>query len=234
MKGWRGEVDVTPDIILSDEAATCVRDLPIKNVIFDFGNVLIYWKPETAMIGRYSSQAIEAMLDNDRSGFFDANDIMDGGGTCAQALEWVREHKGSPWDEMFSYYCANFQDSLDGPVPGARKLVGDLKAAGIGVWGLSNWGSELFPIAWRRFPILHGLDGLVVSGPIHMRKPDPVIFKYALDRFGVGADGCLFVDDKGMNVVGANKAGIRGYRFTDPDRLRDTLIGAGIGIPPLI
>ena len=231
MIGWPGEVEVPTDVILADDQAESAKGRPISQVIFDFGNVLIYWKPEAAMVSRYSPEAIRDMLDNDKSGFFDANNMMDGGEPCAQAQDWVQEHYGAPWDEMFTYYCENFVDSLTGPVPGARVLVNDLKAAGVGVWGLSNWGTELFPYAWEQYPILHELDDLVVSGPIHMRKPHPDIYLHALERFGIRAEDALFVDDKGMNVVAANKVGIRSVCFTDPYKLRNLLIESGLDIP---
>ena len=45
------------------------------------------------------------------------------------------------------------------------------------------------------------------------------------------ASGALFVDDKAMNIVGANEAGIRGVRFKDARALRTLLIDAGVAIP---
>ncbi len=231
MKGWPGEIRVEADVIQAEQEAALCQGQPIEQVIFDFGNVLIRWQPEMAMVARYGRKSIEAMLDDSCSGFYRANDMMDGGATCAQARDWVAANCGSPWDAMFAYYCDHFVDSLAGPVPGARMLVEDLKAAGMGVWGLTNWGAELFHHAWDGDSFLHRLDGVVVSGPIHMRKPDPAIYRYALDQFGIQAGRTLFVDDKGMNVVGANKAGIRSLRFSNPYGLRTALIEAGVNIP---
>lgn len=231
MIGWPGKVEVPTDVILADDQARPAQGRPIRQVIFDFGNVLIYWKPEMAMVSRYGPESIREMLDNDKSGFFDANNMMDGGASCQEAQAWVHEHHGAPWDRMFAYYCENFVDSLTGPVPGARVLVQDLKAAGVGVWGLSNWGTELFPYAWEQYPILHDLDDLVVSGPIHMRKPHQDIYQYALQEFGIRAEDALFIDDKGVNVVAANQAGIRSVCLKDPYRLRTLLIESGLDIP---
>ena len=45
------------------------------------------------------------------------------------------------------------------------------------------------------------------------------------------ASGAVFVDDKAMNIVGANNAGIRGVRFKDSRALRALLIDAGVKIP---
>ena len=116
-------------------------------------------------------------------------------------------------------------------MPGARVLVNDLKAAGIGVWGLSNWESSLFHVAEEQCDILQQLDGKLASGFVKLRKPHKEIYEAALNQFGIKADGTLFIDDKAMNIVGSNAAGIRGVRFQDPVKLRELLIANGVNIP---
>ena len=106
-----------------------------------------------------------------------------------------------------------------------------LKAAGIGVWGLSNWESSLFHVAEEQCDILQQLDGKLVSGFVKLRKPHKEIYEAALNQFGIKADGALFIDDKAMNIVGSNAAGIRGVRFQDPVKLRELLIANGVNIP---
>ena len=39
------------------------------------------------------------------------------------------------------------------------------------------------------------------------------------------------LNDKAMNIAGANEAGIRGIRFSDARKLRELLIEQGIDIP---
>ena len=82
--------------------------------------------------------------------------------------------------------------------------------------------------------MLRRLDGVVVSGYVGLRKPDAAIFELALRRFGIDRATTLFVDDKAMNVQGANRVGIRAVRFSDPRRLRGLLITAGVPIAPLV
>ena len=231
MKGWPGEPDMEYDVLVGEGAAASAMGKPIENVVFDFGNVLIYWNPEAAMLPRYSRRAIDEFLDNDISGFYDANDRMDGGATLEEGIAWMRETHGDKWADMLRYYLDNFRDSLTGVVPGARVLVNDLKAAGIGVWGLSNWQADLFHVAEEQCDIIRQLDGKVVSGFVRLRKPHRDIYERALHDFGIDAEGTLFVDDKSMNVVGANAAGIRGVRFSDPQKLRALLIAEGVDIP---
>ena len=93
------------------------------------------------------------------------------------------------------------------------------------------WSTELYPIAEECCPILQQLDGKVVSGYVRLRKPHRDIYEYALREFGIDPSTAVFIDDKAMNIVGANAAGIRGVRFSDPRRLRELLIEAGVNIP---
>ena len=191
MKGWPGEPDMEYDVLMADGEAAVNAGKPITDVIFDFGNVLVYWDPVAVMTPRYSDELVEQFLDNDISGFYDINDELD---------------------------CA-------------RVLINDLKAAGVRVWGLSNWQKDLFPIALDNFDILRSLDDRVVSGYVSLRKPNKDIYEFALQQFGIDASGAVFVDDKAMNIVGANNAGIRGVRFKDSRALRALLIDAGVKIP---
>ena len=231
MKGWPGEPHMELDVLESRGAAAQNADKPSTDVIFDFGKVPIYCDPEAAFVSRYSQENIDRVLDNEVSGFYDASNMMDIGGSGADAVQWVRRTHGEQWADMCQWYLDNFEDSLVGVVPGMRVLLKDLKHAGIGVWGLSNWSTELFPYAERAFPILGLLDDKVVSGYAKMRKPNRDIYEYALAHFGIGAQGALFVDDKASNIVGANEVGIRGVRFSDSRKLRDLLIAHGVDIP---
>jgi putative hydrolase of the HAD superfamily len=221
------------DVLVADgEAATNVGK-PITDVMFDFGNVLIYWDPAAVLIPRYSQHTIDEFLDNDISGFYDINDLMDGGTSPEDAIAIMRKRTGDTWADILDYYISNFRDSLTGIVPGARVLINDLKAAGIGVWGLSNWEASLFHVAEEQCDILQSLDGKLVSGFVKLRKPHKEIYEEALREFGIAPDGTVFIDDKAMNIVGSNAAGIRGVRFQSPTRLRELLIANGVDIPPV-
>ncbi|MDN6050873.1 HAD family phosphatase [Bifidobacterium mongoliense] len=231
MKGWPGEPDMAYDVIEAQGAAASASGKPIHDVMFDFGNVLLYWDPAAALMPRYSQQTIDMFLDNDVSGFYDGNDLMDKGATPEEGVAWMRRIHGDRWADILEYYLANFEDSLVGPVPGARVLVKDLKAAGVGVWGLSNWERELFPIAERYCPVLDQLEGRIVSGYVRMRKPDRDIFERAIHDFHLDPASTMFIDDKSMNIVGANAVGIRGVRFSNATRLRELLIESGVDIP---
>lgn len=64
---------------------------------------------------------------------------------------------------------------------------------------------------------LHGLkayfEDVIVSGQVHMRKPQESIFRYTLDRLGCSAGECVFVDNSAANLRMAEKLGIQTVHF---------------------
>lgn len=158
MKGWPGEPQMEYDVLMADGNAAANAGRQITDVIFDFGNVLIYWDPAAVMTPRYSDGLVEQFLDNDVSGFYDINNELDAGMSNDDGVALMRERHGDQWADMMRYYLDNFVDSLTGVVPGARVLINDLKAAGVHVWGLSNWQKDLFPVALDHYDILRSLE----------------------------------------------------------------------------
>lgn len=64
---------------------------------------------------------------------------------------------------------------------------------------------------------LHGLDryfeDAVVSGRVHMTKPQRGIFQYTLERLGCAAGRCIFVDNSAANLRAARELGIDTVHF---------------------
>lgn len=53
----------------------------------------------------------------------------------------------------------------------------------------------------------------IVSGEVHMRKPDKEIFTYTLERLGCDAEQCVFVDNSVSNLLVAEELGIQTILF---------------------
>jgi len=78
---------------------------------------------------------------------------------------------------------------------------------------------------------LHGLfDDVVVSAEVGMAKPDPAIFRLAVERLGLTPAECVFVDDWDDNVEAARAVGMRGviHRVDKGDDLRMQLLALGV------
>jgi epoxide hydrolase-like predicted phosphatase len=85
-------------------------------------------------------------------------------------------------------------------------LVTRARAAGIRTALLSNsWGNDYDRSDWHAM-----FDIVVISGEVGMRKPEPGIFELVLDRIGLPADECVFIDDMAHNIAAAEQAGLVG------------------------
>jgi epoxide hydrolase-like predicted phosphatase len=121
-----------------------------------------------------------------------------------QLLSAALAHEGSNVEasglvgRMFAD-LAIYEDSM-------TSLVTRARAAGIRTALLSNsWGNEYDRRDWRQM-----FDAVVISGEVGMRKPEAGIFELVLDRIGLPAGECVFIDDMAHNIVAAEQAGLIG------------------------
>lgn len=103
-------------------------------------------------------------------------------------------------------------------------LVRRAKAAGVRTALLSNSWGNTYPE--------HLFDGMfdvvVISGDVGMRKPEERIFTHTLEKLGLGAQACAFVDDLRHNVDAAVSLGLVGIHHEHYDVTAseiDTLFG---------
>jgi HAD superfamily hydrolase (TIGR01509 family) len=69
---------------------------------------------------------------------------------------------------------------------------------------------------------------LVWSYQLRVAKPDPAIYRYALERLGTRPEETLFLDDKAENVETAVAMGMKGLIFSTVEKLRADLIDSGL------
>ena len=115
---------------------------------------------------------------------------------------------------------AIYEDSM-------TSLVTRAHAAGIRTALLSNsWGNDYDRTDWDEM-----FDAVVISGEVGMRKPEREIFELALDRIGLPAAECVFVDDVPHNVEAAAEAGLVGivHRTFDQTAIELAALFPGAG-----
>ncbi len=190
----------------------------MKNIIFDFGNVLVQWHPELVYGDYFGNEAkawwfLRHVADMDWRQRIDAGESVDG---C------IREKQAQypEYAEAVELYRSRWREMLTDEVPGMRQLLSELPAAGYQLFGLTNWSMETFPEARERFGILQMIDRYVVSGAEGLVKPDPRLFQVLLDRYQLKAEECLFIDDNPDNVAAAKGMGMQGIVFNGAEDLR--------------
>ncbi len=193
----------------------------IKNIVFDFGGVLVDWNPHYLYDGYFGSrEKADWFLANICT--MDWNVQMDGGKPFAQGIaELSAVHP--QWSREIQMYFDRWMDMMGEEIPHMRELIQDLKRRGYRIFGLTNWSAETFCQVRHRYGIFDLLEGMTVSGEEHVTKPDQAIYRRLLDRFSLVPGECLFIDDNAANVAGAIQAGMAAIRFTDPATLKEYL-----------
>jgi len=104
------------------------------------------------------------------------------------------------------------------PNPPMIGLMRELGAAGYRMAMLTNNVREWEPL-WRSMLPVDEIFGTVVdSGFVGCRKPESRIYALTLERLGLSAERCLFVDDTLVNVEGAQKAGMATVHFRENEQ----------------
>jgi epoxide hydrolase-like predicted phosphatase len=88
-------------------------------------------------------------------------------------------------------------------------LIRDLRAAGLRTGLLTNNARELRALWWDLLPYDELFDDIVDSSEVGLRKPNPAIYRLALDRLGASAHRTAFLDDIVSNVDAAERVGLQ-------------------------
>jgi 2-haloacid dehalogenase len=199
----------------------------VDTVIFDLGEVLIPWDPRT-LYRKLIPDAVEMERFLAEVCSPDWNARQDRGRSLvAGTAELVAAYpQYEPWIRAF---YDRWLEMLGGSIRGSEELVRELKAKGFRVLALSNWSGETFPLARPRYPVLEEFEGIVISGPEGLIKPDPDIYRLLCERYRVVPERAVFLDDSLANVEGARAIGMQAIQFHSPLQARAAL--AALGLP---
>jgi len=195
-------------------------------VVFDLGGVLIDWNPRYLFRQLFDDEAaMETFLAEVVTPEWNLQ--QDAGRTWAEAVEVLtKEHPERA--ELIAAYWHRWQETLGDAIAPTVEILDELRATGVRLLALSNWSAETFPIARPRYPFLEWFEAIVVSGEVKVAKPDPRIFRYLLDEYGLDPSATVFIDDSEANVRAAEALGITGIRFVDGAGLRRALVALGV------
>ena len=202
----------------------------LRNIIFDMGGVMTEYDPVyfVSCLEEIGPEDRELLLKEIfRSEDWKLNDL----GEIAEAELERRVFSRIPERLHAAAHRMIFEwDQISRPIEGMADLAKDCRAAGLGVYLLSN-ASVRQPEYWPSGPGSEFFDGTFVSAFYRCVKPSREIFLCAVEKFSLKADECLFVDDVRANVDGAIAAGLMGFHFTgDADALRKAIRDLGANI----
>ena len=193
--------------------------MEIKAVIFDYGNVLTH--PQSSEYINKMLKILNVDFEIFDKAYYQHRDLYDGGKVTgieywqlvsqslnAQILN--KEFLKNLVDiDLDSWYFQNEQ---------MWDLVLNLKK-NYKTALLSNNLDDLVIRIERDIELNKYFDAVVFSNKVSYLKPDKRIYEYCLNLLGLRANETIFIDDREVNIEGANKLGINSILFKNYDQL---------------
>jgi putative hydrolase of the HAD superfamily len=195
--------------------------LSIRNVIFDFGGVLLRWQPQEIIKRFYADERTRELL---RAHVF-------------QHPDWIELDRGILDDEAAAHRFAARMERSPGemhallqavresltPIEESFALARDLNRRGVPLYGLSNMSASNFAYLRQRYDHWQLFRGIVISGEVKLMKPEPAIFEHICRLYRLDPTETVFIDDHQPNIDAARRLGFRTVLFRDPRQCRDDL-----------
>jgi len=205
-------------------AAQSMADNHIEAIIFDLGNVLIDFdhmiaaKRISAFTDKTGQEIFELFFDSKLTALFEEGKIT--------PLEFFRQVKNMLslkldydkflpiWNEIFFFTEKNRQ------VYGLAKILKSHYKIAL----FSNINVLHFDYLKKNFPVFDAFHQIITSFEVGARKPNPLIYKKALESLQALAQNTFYTDDRKELIEAASALGIRSFVFKDVQRLKQDLL----------
>ena len=195
--------------------------------LFDLGNTLIKLAYERVMhnICRDASVTRDELVELlERPGGY--RDLESGAIGFGEFYEFICTNAG--YRESLRQFRDVWTDFFDGPLPGAEALLERVREK-YRVAFLSNSNEVHAEVIPHRFATLFRKDDrFIFSYRFKVAKPDPEMFRRALEIIGAPPEQVVFVDDLLENVLAARTVGLQAFKFADAHSLTAELVAEGL------
>lgn len=186
----------------------------MKNIIFDFGNVIIDIDDNRVvdLFRQMMGDAVEPLIEElNRQDIFNKLEI---GAISEESFIWAIQHAANLQIEAREIWKI-WNEMLIG-IPVHRLTFLENLRKRYRTFLLSNTNSIHLKAIYSHLQKDHQVHDFDTrffekawySHEVGIRKPDPAFFQFAMDDAGLKAGETLFIDDKEENVQAAEKAGL--------------------------
>lgn len=188
-----------------------------KNIFFDYGRTLVKHPEDGAglEIVKKTGLTNEKDVEIVRNAVFSVGkylNFLDEDSMERDEYKKLLLNDIPPHLAEYALKAADYHIGELGMIDGMEELLIRLKKDGFKLYITSNM-DKLHVSQMKDVEILKYFDDVIFSSQIRVRKPYEGFFEKALEKFGVKAEDCIFIDDLEENVEGAKKCGIEGFVF---------------------
>jgi len=193
----------------------------IENIIFDIGNVLVRFDPLDYLIRTYGEdfETIKLLHKNVFSseewklldqGLITSEEAID------RIIKRIPEHRHVVQEIMLQWETFLIEE-----ISTSVYFMKKFKEMGYKLYALSNYPERGYLYTENNFPFFKLFDGKVISYEVKSVKPGKKIYEILLDKYGLKAEECLFIDDTLPNIETAREMGMKGIHFMHSNQLME-------------
>lgn len=193
----------------------------IRNIIFDLGNVLLDFVPDSYLEKLGYKGDIKDKL---KAEIFETEEwLMLDRGTITQeeAVQKWQQRNPDLKDEIADV-MAEWETILT-LKEGTAEILESLAEKDYNLYILSNFHHKAFKYVSSKYDFFNYFDGRVISADIGLIKPEAEIYEHLLNKFNLKAEATIFIDDSKANIKAALQKGIRVIHFKNAERLEEEL-----------
>ncbi len=200
----------------------------LRTCLFDMGNVLVFFSHDRmceqmgSLCGLRGSDIQQLLIESGRQWDYERGWL-----NPDQFHDWFREVTGANVGlaDLIQASSDIFQLN-EAIVP----VLDRLKERGLRLVLLSNTCQTHFEWIRDHFDVLQRFDDFVASYQVGAIKPEPAIFRAALDQIGCAPHECFYTDDIATYVHAGCEFGLQANIFTDVPCLIEQLRGLGVNV----
>ena len=183
----------------------------IKNIVFDYGNVIVEWN-EAKIVSNYSKEEeIQELL---KETIFKSKDWLklDNGSLNYEEAEKIfKEKLPQSLKETVEIIMSGWWESME-PNHEIHTLINNLKGNGYKIFLLSNTHTTVYEYI-KKSEIGKYFDGYLISSIEKLMKPNEEIYYKLFEKFELVPEECYFIDDSKTNIEASKKCGMDGHVF---------------------
>ena len=200
----------------------------IKGIIFDIGGVLVEVKIKSFLehfvrVTGFTKEQLYAMIM--LGGEWD---LFEKGMMTEKELKEKIERDHGIKPALMEKMADDWRSTLK-PIPETIDMVKKLKGR-YKMFALSNVDRITTEQCFDRFDFYKHFNGVVFSWKVHMRKPEPAIYKYVLKQMKLKPEEVVFIDNYQPNLPEASKIGIHTILYRNPGQLKTELKKLGVDV----
>jgi putative hydrolase of the HAD superfamily len=195
------------------------------NIIFDLGGVIFTWEPEAIIAKVFADPVVQAKVRADLFGHADWLALDRGTLDRQEAIVRAAERTGLSVRDLTDL-MQQVPPALVA-IPGTVELLYRLKAQGHKLYCLSNMHIASIEHLERTYAFWDVFEGAVISCRLHVIKPEPAIYAYLLETYGLERAETVFIDDTEINLEAAAQLGIQTIKFESPIQCEGRLKALG-------